>query len=139
MSDLQKATALLKDRITCAAVRGESVYTSTATGISPMLDFLNNGVDLRGFSVADKIVGKAAALLFIKAEIRSVYAEVLSIPAQEILERYRIPVRFETLTDRIINRAGTDSCPMEKAVAPIDDPETAFSVLWNTRKQLQKK
>ena len=46
--------------------------------------------------------------------------------AKEILEKNGIKVTFETLTDKIINRTGTDICPMEKAVMDIEDIDDQF-------------
>lgn len=103
-----------------------------------MMDFLAEGVDLTGYSVADVVVGKAAALLFVKSGIVSVFAKTLSESGKKILETNGIPFEYEVLTKRIINRAGTDICPMEKAVATTDSPEEAYELLKTQLKLLQK-
>lgn len=94
-----------------------------------MMDFIAAGVDLTGYAVADTVVGKAVALLFIKCGIATVFARTLSKSALKILTQYAVPCEYETLTERIVNRDGTDVCPMEKAVADTDDPEEAYILL----------
>ena len=94
-----------------------------------MMSFIERGADLTGYSAADTVVGKAAALLFVKCAVKSVFAKTLSQGAKRVLERYGIACEYETLTERIINRAGTDSCPMEKAVADTENPEEAYALL----------
>ena len=94
-----------------------------------MMDFIASGADLSGYCVADIVVGKAAALLFVKCGITNVFAKTLSQKAKKVLETYGVYYEYETLTDSIINRAGTDICPMEKAVVNTDDPEEAYKIL----------
>ena len=94
-----------------------------------MMDFISDGTELRGFSVADLVVGKAAALLFVKSGIANVFAKVISESGKKILDKYRIYCEYEILTDKIVNRAGTDICPMEKAVSNIENPDEAYEAL----------
>ncbi len=123
MTDWERAKTLLAGETTCVLVKGDSTLVSTKRGIAPMIDWLGQGQTLAGFAVADRIVGKAAAMLFVKAGLSAVYAEVLSEPGKAYLERRGIPVTYGVLTPAIINRAGDGPCPMEAAVADIDDPE----------------
>lgn len=96
-----------------------------------MMGFIADKVDLSGYSVADLVVGKAAAMLFIKSGIKEVFAKTLSESGKKILENNGIYYEYETLTEKIINRAGTDVCPMEKAVKGTDDIEKAYLILKN--------
>lgn len=139
MSDLENAKSRLKrDGCTCVLCKGDTVHTSHQKGISPMVDLLDSGTDLRGFAAADKIVGKAAAMLFVLAGISVLHAEVLSRTAAAVLEKYNIPYTYGILTDAIINRKGSGLCPMEEAVADIEDPAAAFLAVKHKREQLRK-
>jgi len=138
MNDLQKAKGLLTEN-TCVLCKEDRLYTSQKTGIAPMLDWLAEGADLSGYSVADKIVGKAAALLFILAAVKDVYGEVMSEGGLAVLQSHGIPCSYGTLAPYIINRKGDGICPMEQTVQDIDDPESAYEALWETRKKLQNK
>ena len=102
-----------------------------------MLDLLSEEVDLKGFSAADKIVGKAAALLFVLAGVRAVYGEVMSEAGLQVLQKHQVPCSYSTLAPYIINRKGDGICPMEETVQTISDPKAAFHALLEKRRQLQ--
>ena len=137
MSDCDKAKQLLTDDLSCVLVKGDMIYKSSRPGIAPMIEFIDNKTDLTGFSIADKIVGKAVSLLFIYAHIKEVFAKTISKPAFEILEKHSIKVSYDVMTERIINRKGTGLCPMEETVLDIEDPETALTLLRQKVQQLK--
>lgn len=138
MTDLEKAKELLtKGGYTCVLCKGDETYTSCQSGIVPMVGFLSSGVDLRGFSAADKIVGKAAALLFVLAGVCTVHANVLSETAQETLRYHGCKVSCDVLTKQIINRAGDGLCPMEQAVSDTEEPTEALEAVQRTLERLR--
>ena len=92
-----------------------------------MIKLIDGGEDLRGCSAADRIVGKAAALMYVLLGAREVYADVLAEKALEILRRNGIDAYYGELAPVIINRRGDGPCPMEIAVADTDAPEEAYS------------
>ncbi len=138
LTDFSRAkNALASGEYTCVLCRGDSLLTATARGVSPMLDWLDEGLDLRGYCGADKVVGKAAALLFVLGGIVAVYADVMSRSAISVLERHGIFYEYGIITDAIINRAGTGPCPMERTVEAIDDPAQAREAVVETRRRLR--
>ncbi len=104
-----------------------------------MMGFLDDGIDLCGFCAADRIVGRAAAFLFVLSGVRALYAEVLSEGALQVLERHGIPVTYGTLTPYIVNRRGNGACPMETAVRDINDPAAARTEIRQTMVRLGMK
>ncbi|MCH5155307.1 MAG: DUF1893 domain-containing protein [Clostridiales bacterium] len=128
MTDLQIAKNNLAGHTICLCKDGECIV-SDKRGISPIMGFIADGVNLTGYSVADVVVGKAAAMLFVKCAIKSVFAKILSKAAKRVLETHGLYFEYETLAENIINRAGTDICPMEKAVLNTDDIEEAYLLL----------
>ena len=136
MTDLQIAKSNLSGHTICLCKGGKCLY-SVRRGIAPMMGFIENGADLRGYSVADVVVGKAAALLFVRSGITHVFARTLSEYGKKILELYGLVYEYEILTERIINRDGTDTCPMEKAVMNTDDPEEAYVILKNKLNEIK--
>ena len=88
-----------------------------------MIEFIKNGYDLCGASVADRIVGRAAAMLFVKAGIKEAFSEVISKDAVKLLNDHGINCSWDVITDMIINRKGNGPCPMEKAVCELEDDE----------------
>lgn len=137
LGDLQVAKNNLSGHTICLCKNGDCLY-SEKRGIAPMMDFIASGANLAGYSVADIVVGKAAALLFVKCGIKNVFAKTLSENGKKILERYGIDFEYETLAEKIINRSGTDICPMEKAVANTDDPEEAYAQIAQALKKISQ-
>ena len=129
MKDLENAKQLLKDNLTCVMVNVDTVYTSDLKGIAPLLSYINQDINIEGFSIADKVIGKASALLCVYAKVKEVYAEILSEDGKKILEEYKIPYSYKTLVPFILNRNKDDKCPMEKAVENCDDPNMAIKLL----------
>lgn len=138
--DLKKAIEILKEgKHTCVLCRGDIIHISDETGIKPMINFISSEYDLGGFSVADKIVGKAAAMLFKLAGVENVYADVMSEKALNYLNLSEIYACCDELTDDIINRDGSGICPMEKAVAEINEPDDAYKAILKTIEFLKVK
>lgn len=137
MTDLQTAKNNLEGHSICLCKNGQCLF-SDKKGIAPMMGFIADGANLEGYSVADIVVGKAAALLFVKCKIKAVFAKTLSKRAKEVLESNNIPFEYESLVDKIINRDGTDICPMEKTVLITDDPEEGYILLKNKLQSMRK-
>lgn len=140
MSDLTRAKELLKGgNITLTLVRGEEQYTSDLRGIRPLLELAEAGKHFQGWTAADKIVGKAAAMLYVCLGVKEVYGEVASRAALEVLSAYGIPLTYETLAEKIINRRGDGICPMEATVEDIRLPQEAPAALRATIDRMMRK
>ena len=126
MFDLEKARSLLeKENYTCVICRGEDVILDHRRGIRPLMELLESGKDLHGYSAADKVVGKAAAFLYCLLGVKALHAGILSEPARDVLASAGITVVYDTLVPAIRNRAGDGFCPMETAVWDLTDPTLA--------------
>ncbi len=128
MTDLENAICNLDGHSLCLC-KGDIVNTYDERGIVPMMKLISQGTELTGFSAADRIVGRAAAMLFVKAGVVNVYGKVMSDGAKEYLENHGISCSYDTLTEKIINRQGNDICPMEKAVMHIENENEGYNVL----------
>ena len=124
---------------TCVLWDGVTALTTQQRGIQPLRGWLGSEKDVSAFVAADRVVGKAAAYLYVLLKIKAVYAEIVSKPAQEVLARYGIPLEYGTLVDAIQNRAKDGFCPMERAVWEIDSPEQALVAIERTYQALTKK
>lgn len=139
MEDLMQARQILdKGNYTCVLCRGEETYTATQRGVRPLLDWLDSGTPLQGFSAADRVVGRGAAFLYCLLGVKVVYARVMSRPAAEVLKTQNIAVEAETFVDGIINRQGNGPCPFEEAVMAITDPHEALVAIRAKMAQMQK-
>ena len=77
--------------------------------------------------LADKVIGKAAALLCLKAGIKIIYAGVISTPALEILKENCIPVGYGNEVTAIENRTKTGLCPMESLSRRVESPDVMYN------------
>lgn len=130
MNDIQTAIKNLEGH-TLALCKDGNVIVSEKRGVAPMADFLREGRELSGYCAADRVVGKATAMLFVKAGIKEVYAEVISESAEAFLKSHGIGCSFDVRTERIMNRAKNGPCPMESLVAEVDDVETGVVMITN--------
>lgn len=136
MNDWEKAKSLLQSGgYTCVLCNGDRVYTSNLRGVRPLLEMLETNVS--GFCAADKVVGKATALLYCLLNVRAVHASVISQAALQVLQDGGIAVSWDSLVDYIKNRSGDGRCPMEQATENIDDPQEALVAIQKKLKELQ--
>lgn len=102
-----------------------TLHRFTQRGVKDLLTLVTERPQvLHGALVADKAVGKAAAACMVIGGIRQVHADVMSEPALKLLETHGVTAGYGQLVDHIINRAGTDWCPMERLSRDTDDPTT---------------
>ncbi len=119
---------LLREGYTCVLSNGADTVTSRARGVKPLLEFLDSG-NYAGYYAADKVVGKAAAFLYVCMGVAALHACVISEAAIEVCRRHGIAVGYDVATSHIINRKGDGLCPMEQTVAAIDDPQAAKAAI----------
>jgi hypothetical protein len=130
MNDLEKAKNLLKNKqYTFVAVsKGKIIKTSHERGVIPMLEIIRDYQNILAETViADKIIGKAAALLLVGYKVKQIYAEILSQQAKEVLDQYSMFYQYGKYVDYIQNRSKNGQCPMEKLTQRINDPQIAYS------------
>lgn len=84
---------------------------------------------LKGAVVADKRVGKAAACLLIEGGVKRVNTPLVSTPAKEMLQAAGIPLYAREEIPLMVNKDGTDLCPMEKKLLDAKTPEQCAAVL----------
>lgn len=127
---------LISGQYTCVICRGDTVYTSTLRGVKPLVQWLEGGMDMQGFSAADKVIGKATAYLYVLLGVREVYAHVISEPALTVLRGHGIRTEYGTLVENIINRKGDGICPFEAAVMDAQEPRTAYAAIRDKMMQM---
>lgn len=84
---------------------------------------------LNGAVVADRRVGKAAASLLIAGKVRVVNTPLVSTPAREMLEAAGISVYAREEIPLMVNKDGTDLCPMEQKLLEAQTPEECVVLL----------
>ena len=100
-----------------------NIHRFTQRGVKDLLTLVTERRDvLQGAIIADKAVGKAAAACMAVGNVQQVHADVMSEPALTLLQKHGVQAGYGELVDHIINRAGTDWCPMEHLSRDEDDP-----------------
>ncbi len=116
-NDLKKAVEILESegRALVLARDGAVLFKDDRRGIGPMYDIATKEREsARGSSLADKVIGKAAAMLAVDAGIENLYAAVLSEEAELVLSEASIYCEFGKMVPFIQNREKTGKCPMER-------------------------
>jgi hypothetical protein len=129
MNDLEIAKQRLGERkLSLVFVKNSRViFETSGEGLSGFIRAIQElDHQLLAASVADKTIGKAAALLCAYSRIEAAYAITMSKNGQETLKRHKIRYEYKNLVPRILNRKKTGGCPYEKLVQDICDPEHAY-------------
>ena len=133
----QKAKSILDaGEYTCVICGGCEIHTAVDRGVKPLVNWLDSGVNLAGFSAADRVVGRATAFLYCLLGVKEVYARVMSRPAVEVLKNAGIGTQADQITDGIVNRKGTGPCPFEAAVMDITDADQALAAIRQKMEQM---
>lgn len=122
---------LLKENHTIVIYKSDaSLVVSNERGIAPLIKLLSeNRTQLKDSIIADKVIGKAAALLMVYGEAKEVFTPTISYPALKVLKSHNIKIHYDNIVERIINRKGDGLCPMETLCIDVDEPEKAFILM----------
>ncbi len=122
---LEKAKQLFQTgNYSLVAINDEVQWVSNGRGIKPLYQFIMNEPALaKGASVADKVIGKAAALLAVYGGIRAIYTELTTTAAILICENHGIDLVYNKKTDYIENRDHSGFCPMELLAKDVSNPQ----------------
>jgi len=131
-NDLDLAREILRagDYRLVIVKEGEVLWQSddrVLLGLLACVDAL--GTASRGASMADVVVGKAAALLARAVGVEAVYTPLLSRRALDYLRQQGIRMEYDLLVEGILNRSRNDFCPLERLTADIDDAARALEVI----------
>jgi hypothetical protein len=130
MTDLDIAkNKLCEEDLSLAIVKnGEVLFETKSHRISGFMEAIENlGSNIEGSSLADKVAGKAIALLCVFAKIKEVYAKVLSRKAQVILKQHNIIHHCGEIVDNILDQNKNSMCPFEEAAATLSSPQEAYA------------
>lgn len=132
---LKTAVDILNEQRKSCVILAKSgeVRTSDAIGIKPLMTELRlDKAAFQGCVIADKVIGKAAALMTVLGKAEAVYGLVMSKNAKEFLDLAGIEYAYGQLVPYIENRTKDGMCPMEETVLEINSPEQAFGALEKT-------
>ncbi len=117
MDNIKIVKSTLNDKSLKLVVMKENkvVAVSEERGIKPLYTVYTKNLDLlEGAYVADRATGKAAAMLLVNGKIKGLYTDLISEVAIKVLEEGSIPYESKKVVPFILNRDGSDKCPIEK-------------------------
>jgi hypothetical protein len=132
MTDVAQARWLLDtERLAFVLVRqGRVIARGTDGGVAELLAIVDQLEELtQGASLADKVVGKAVALIAVQAGICAVDTPLASQTAVAVLKSHRIAWHATSVVAHILNRRGDGLCPLERLCLPFDEPVAAIAGL----------
>ena len=106
----------------------EIIYSSSGKGVSPLLGAIEEvGLEaLEGVLTADRIVGRAAALLNLYMGASEVHTLVISAGSEDLFRGHGVVYDFVEETDVVKDVDGVIFCPFERLVQGMSDPKEAF-------------
>lgn len=121
------AELLTAERCSCVVRNGGQTRIFRERGVKDLYRLLKEEPELLdGASVADKVIGKAAAALMILGNVQQIYAGVVSTPALELFRRTGTQVGFAREVPHIVNRTQTGWCPLETRCKGLHTPEACL-------------
>jgi len=137
---MEQAQRIRAGEYTCIVIQsGQVVYEAQGRGVSPLMRLYDSDIaKFKDAEVADKIIGKAAAMILHLGGVKAVYGEIMSRAAAEYLSAKGIEHRCGRNVDIISNRTGSGICPIEKSVLDIDDPHEGINVIKETIRVLME-
>lgn len=121
-----------------AVVKDETIiYKSKSRGILPLYIAYKDGLDFLGASVADKVIGKGAAIFLATLQAKEIHTHIISKPALSYLQSNNVMVSYTTLVDFIANRADDGRCPVETMAEASKDFDTFLDDVQQFLKRLE--
>jgi len=132
--NLAKNTLFEEGLSLVVAKNGKLLFKSRSRGVRDLLAMINDiGHLAEGASLADSIVGRAAALLCVYSKIIAVYGVNMSEGAALVLKANGVHYKYGMLIPRVLNREKNDICPFDKALSGIEDPSVALEKLKSVK------
>lgn len=121
---------LHREGYSCVVANNDEVRTFSRRGVADLYGLLMTDAGfLRGASIADKVVGKAAATLMILGGVSKLYTDIISAPALTLLRDAGLGVEFLQMVPFIKNRDGSGWCPLEMECLRLDEVENIYPVI----------
>ena len=126
---MQQLIEILRREKCSLVVKNHGIVTTySKPGVRDLEHLLDHDPEmLDGATIADKVIGKAAAAMVVVGGVKVLYAEVMSKRAIPFLEEAGIAYSYGTLVDTIKEEG--DRCQLEKISAPATTPEETVALL----------
>lgn len=118
---------ILHDGQYSLVIKNITIRTFNGHGVADLYTLLYEEPEfMKGASLADKIVGKAAALMILGG-VKEVFTDIISRPALDLFARSEVRVGYGKVVPHIINRTKTGWCPLETRCFDCFTPQDCFT------------
>lgn len=129
---MEEAKKLIKEEAASFVVikEGKIQYRDKGIGVRPIMQVLSKDKELlKGAVIVDKMIGKAAAMLLSMGGAVWVHGVLMSEAAENYLTARKIGFSFDESIPFVSNRTKDGLCPLEDAVAGVEDEREAYEKL----------
>ena len=103
-----------------------TVFSSFGKWLHPLFEFeewlKGEDIDPKDLTLCDNIVGKAAALLIVRLDIRRVKAGLLSKLGEGVLKKHQVSYSYAEMVEKVL-------CRTEQELLEVEDPQEAYRIL----------
>lgn len=132
--NLAKETMYNEDQKIVIVNNNNVIYKNDGFGIKPLYSaYMTIKDKMKDAYCADRVIGKAAAWIYQKADIKELYCDVITTRAKNLLTDSGIKLIFVEEVEFIENRDKTGMCPVETLAK---DEEDFDNLLTNIEKFL---
>lgn len=103
---------------------GKVLYKSKLPRLRPLiLCIKKHGKTMRGGTVYDKKIGRAAAILLTHARVKEIWTPTISREGKKYLTKHKVRFAYKGLVKSVRNQEGNGPCPMEKMSKEMTEKE----------------
>ena len=103
---------------------GEIIFKSDKDRLRPIIICINENKEKMVDSIViDKVVGLAAAKLFVYAKVKEIYTLLASKKTADYLNDKNIKFQAKKIVENILNNDKSEICPMEKLAEELNEEE----------------
>lgn len=129
-TDLLKAIRLMNaGSYSFVLCKDNCTLVSKERGIKTLLHWVKNGLNIKDFFAADRIVGQASAYLYVLLGVRAVYSPIMSEAAIYTLARFGIHPYCDQSVSVIDRETDSYISAIDEAVNGIKDAQSALTVI----------
>ncbi len=114
---------------TLVIYKDKGIKTYNEHNLDPLLIYLEDN-NFEGTYIFDKVVGRAAAYLYVYGGADYVYANTISKPAIEILKKNHIKYEAKNIVKEIQNKTNSGLCPFEELTKNAVNATEAYGLIY---------
>lgn len=117
MTDLEKAKDYFySQKASMVLCKDDEKFITQEKGLTPLINLIESGDDYFEYSACDKVVGRAAAFLYVLLGVKEIHAKVMAKLAIQILDKAEIKYSADEFVDTILDDQLKDANPLEEVV-----------------------